>query len=148
MCNCAQHYSCTRYFIVSVHTLPLQNTTQVDTDSYRIQPPGLIHTVYTLEDTVTLGGHFLLFDAMHLTEWNRMLTQVTDRVGTNNTHTSIQKNLARIMIDLAFQGPREGMHVMIVNQWSVAYRYHSLEEAVHFPMPHATVSPGLLGCGL
>lgn len=76
--------------------------------TYSIQPPGLIHTVYTLEKTITLGGHFLLLEAMHLTEWNRLLTQVTGRVGTNNTHTSVQKTLARLMINIALRGPARG----------------------------------------
>lgn len=55
-----------------------------------------------------IGGHFLTFETLHLTEWNRLVAHVTQRVGTNNDHTGVQKTLARMMIALAIQGPTKG----------------------------------------
>lgn len=57
--------------------------------------------VYTIENSVTLGGHFLLQDALHLTEWSRKMSHLTQNVGTNNQHPVILRNLCRMMIWIA-----------------------------------------------
>ena len=47
-------------------------------------------------------------DAMHLTEWTRILSHVCQRAGTNDLHPAVQRTLGRMMIATALIGPKEG----------------------------------------
>ncbi|KAI0086701.1 hypothetical protein BDY19DRAFT_995711 [Irpex rosettiformis] len=70
-----------------------------------IQPPGLIHQVLTVKNSVTRGGHLLTWNAMHLTEWTRKLSHNCYRVGTNDLHPGVQRTLGRMMIAISTRGP-------------------------------------------
>jgi hypothetical protein len=69
----------------------------------RIQPPGITHHVYTLEDSIMIGGHFTMEDTLHLTEWSRFCVQQTMGVGTNAFHPSAKRIYTRLVFALAFQ---------------------------------------------
>ena len=66
------------------------------------------HHVLTLENSITRGGHMFMRDAMHLTEWTRILSHVCQRAGTNDLHPAVQRTLGRMMIATALIGPKEG----------------------------------------
>lgn len=75
----------------------------------RLQPPGITHSVYTLENTITMGGHFIVEEAMHLMEWARLVSHATDRVATNDVHVGILRTLGRMMIAMTTRGGTTGM---------------------------------------
>lgn len=62
-----------------------------------------MHQVYTLGNTITLGGHFLTDQTMHLTEWCRLVAHTTKLQGTNATHPGFMRVLARMVIALALR---------------------------------------------
>ena len=68
----------------------------------------MLHHVLTLENSITQGGHMFMRDAMHLTEWTRILSHVCQRAGTNDLHPGIQRTLGRMMIATSLLGPTEG----------------------------------------
>ncbi|KAI0083681.1 hypothetical protein BDY19DRAFT_998365 [Irpex rosettiformis] len=70
-----------------------------------LHPPGLIHQVLTVKNSVTQGGHLLTWNTMHLTEWTRKLSHNCFRVGTNDLHPGVQRTLGRMMIALSIRGP-------------------------------------------
>ena len=72
--------------------------------SHSIQPPGLFHQVYTPENAITVGGHFVLEDALHLTAWSRLCTHRLRGDGTNAYHDSMVRVFSRIAIAKAFGG--------------------------------------------
>ena len=73
-----------------------------------------MHAVFTPTKSITLGGHFFLRDAMHLTEFSRRLAHVTERKGTNNVHHSIRWLLCRMLLHIAMSGPVEGDCMMYI----------------------------------
>ncbi|KAI0085722.1 hypothetical protein BDY19DRAFT_908924 [Irpex rosettiformis] len=70
-----------------------------------IQPPGLIHQVLTVKNSITRGGHLLTWNAIHLTEWTRKLSHNCYRVGTNDLHPGVQHTLGRMMLAISTKGP-------------------------------------------
>ena len=66
-----------------------------------------MHQVYTLGNTLTLGGHFLTEDTMHLTEWCRLVAHTTNSQGTNALHPGFMRVLARMVISLALRTDEE-----------------------------------------
>ncbi|KAI0091803.1 hypothetical protein BDY19DRAFT_904403 [Irpex rosettiformis] len=85
--------------IATAHNLFLAPSTLL------IQPPGLIHQVLTVKNSVTREGHLLTWNTMHLTEWTRKLSHNCFRVGTNDLHPGVQRTLGRMMIAISFKGP-------------------------------------------
>ena len=71
-------------------------------DIRRIQPPGKYHQVYTPERTITVGGHFIPFDCMHLAEWSRRETQLEGGAGTNAYHISMLRVFSRMMMYIGY----------------------------------------------
>lgn len=64
----------------------------------------MIHSVLTVERSITQGGHFLTWDTLHLTEWTRKLSDLSAGAGTNDLHPGMQRVLARMMISLSLRG--------------------------------------------
>ena len=78
---------------------------------YSIQPPGVIHQVYTVYHTIMPGGHFLLMDTMHLTEWSRLTSVATKSAATNAEHPGFLRNMARMLIALVVRREQTGEHL-------------------------------------
>lgn len=74
----------------------------------RIQPPGIFHQVYTVEKSLAIGGHFVLEDAMHLTEWCRYALHKEQGSGTNAYHSGMKRVFARHIMAIAERGPTKG----------------------------------------
>ncbi|KAL0945961.1 hypothetical protein HGRIS_012239 [Hohenbuehelia grisea] len=65
-----------------------------------IQPPGLLHLVYSPVKSIASGGHFLVFDALHLTAWSRRLENAIGLFSTNAEHPCVERYLARMILAL------------------------------------------------
>ncbi|KAF8147196.1 hypothetical protein B0H34DRAFT_391196 [Crassisporium funariophilum] len=65
-----------------------------------IQPPGTTHEVYTPTPSVTLGGHYLTYGSMHLTEVSRAYDFKTKKLLTNQEHVSIKPLLSMMVAAL------------------------------------------------
>ncbi|KAI0682480.1 hypothetical protein BC835DRAFT_1311501 [Cytidiella melzeri] len=68
-----------------------------------IQPPGTVHQVYTLDNSIFVGGHFLMLDAMHLTELTRASAALNAQAATNASHPGVLRLLTRIVICIAYE---------------------------------------------
>ncbi|KAI0692834.1 hypothetical protein BC835DRAFT_1306988 [Cytidiella melzeri] len=68
-----------------------------------IQPPGCVHQVYTLDNSICTGGHFLMLDSMHLTEITRIGAVITKQTATNASHPSVIWLLSRITIGILYE---------------------------------------------
>ncbi|KAI0054321.1 hypothetical protein BV25DRAFT_1843748, partial [Artomyces pyxidatus] len=66
-----------------------------------IMPPGAWHEVYTPVNTVISDGHFLCYDALHLTQWSRLYDHM-DKYATNADHVGVRRTLARMAIALRY----------------------------------------------
>ncbi|KAJ7587965.1 hypothetical protein C8J56DRAFT_940600 [Mycena floridula] len=64
-----------------------------------IQPPNLFHMVYTPQKAITIGGHFLTYGAMHLTEISRWFDSKYPAT-TNHNHIGVESTLVRMMLAL------------------------------------------------
>ena len=64
-----------------------------------------MHHVYTLGNTLAIGGHFLMEEMMHLTEWCRMVAHVIEQQGTNAVHPGMMRALSRMVMALAVRSP-------------------------------------------
>lgn len=69
--------------------------------SGRIQPPHLVHRVYTTEKTIVTGGHFYAWETMHLTELALLADVANAKYITNEDHPSAERVRARMAICLA-----------------------------------------------
>ena len=77
-----------------------------------IMPPGMWHSVYTPVGTMTLGGHFLTYDTLHLMHNARMyddselpkhLQSVSAKMRrdlSTNESQSVDRQLVRIVLAL------------------------------------------------
>jgi hypothetical protein len=63
-------------------------------------PPGTWHEVYTPVQGLCSGGHFLLYDALHLTAASREFDRSEALASTNDTHPSIYRTLCRMLIQV------------------------------------------------
>ena len=75
----------------------------------------MMHMVYTLENSITIGGHFLSFNSLHLTEWTRLQSHLTERSATNALHPGVQRTLARIMLWVAHTQPSNSKEYYSLN---------------------------------
>ncbi|KDQ49259.1 hypothetical protein JAAARDRAFT_51810 [Jaapia argillacea MUCL 33604] len=66
-----------------------------------IQPPGIMHAVYSPMKTFATGGHFYMYDAMHLTELSRDLDHENGDLLTNQDHDATE----RLLINMALALP-------------------------------------------
>ncbi|KAI0062091.1 hypothetical protein BV25DRAFT_1916380 [Artomyces pyxidatus] len=64
-----------------------------------IMPPGAWHETYAPVNTIISGGHFLCYNALHLTQWSRFYDH-KDLTGTNIDHPGLRRNIARMAIGL------------------------------------------------
>lgn len=60
----------------------------------RFQPPNGWHEVYTPTKSVTLGGHFLTYDSLHLSDVARRFDVLYPNALTNQHHESMQTTLS------------------------------------------------------
>ena len=65
-----------------------------------IQPPGAFHEVYTPCKSVTLGGHFLTYDSLHLTAVSRRFDVVNNNSATNQDHSCVPMLLSAMMVSI------------------------------------------------
>ncbi|KAH9921057.1 uncharacterized protein B0H18DRAFT_1121621 [Fomitopsis serialis] len=65
-----------------------------------IQCPGTFHCVYTPVKTIAIGGHFLNWDCLHHTAMTRLVEIGAKEDGTNAVHTSVFRELARMVMSL------------------------------------------------
>lgn len=63
-------------------------------------PPGTWHEVYTPVQGFCSGGHFLLYDALHLTSASRKFDARSALSSTNDAHPSIYRTLCRMLVQL------------------------------------------------
>ncbi|EJD47358.1 hypothetical protein AURDEDRAFT_163571 [Auricularia subglabra TFB-10046 SS5] len=68
--------------------------------SKRIQPPNLVHRVYTAERSIVMGGHFYCFQTMHLTELARLIDVDYNELATNEDHEGVHRLFARMVMRL------------------------------------------------
>jgi hypothetical protein len=74
--------------------------------TYRIQPPGVFHEVYTPVKSIASGGHFLTYNTMHLTDIARVYDssiyehRPRHTFATNNVHDAVPRQLTRMMLAL------------------------------------------------
>ena len=62
-------------------------------------PPGTWHAVYTATPSFTSGGHFMMYDTMHLTEFSRAFDSSHSEHSTNSNH-QVDRSLARLTLAL------------------------------------------------
>ena len=62
-------------------------------------PPGTWHAVYTATPSFTGGGHMLLYDALHLTEFSRAFDHEHSDYSTNANH-QVDRILCRMALAL------------------------------------------------
>ncbi|KZT19777.1 hypothetical protein NEOLEDRAFT_1151755 [Neolentinus lepideus HHB14362 ss-1] len=65
-----------------------------------IQPPAIMHAIYTPVKTVATGGHFFLYDAMHLTEISMDIDHDHSDVTTNQVHHGAHHLLVNMTLAL------------------------------------------------
>ena len=75
---------------------------------HRLQPPTRIHQVYTLENSIFTGGHFMMLDDMHLTEITRVCAAYTSQSLTNASHQGCIRLLGRIALAILFDYRESG----------------------------------------
>ncbi|KAI0342917.1 hypothetical protein BDW22DRAFT_1345367 [Trametopsis cervina] len=66
-----------------------------------IQPPGVLHQVFTVENCICTGGHFYTANTMHLTEFAHSHVAAIKLQNTNASHLSTVRILARMTIQMA-----------------------------------------------
>ncbi|KAI0697276.1 hypothetical protein BC835DRAFT_1413809 [Cytidiella melzeri] len=84
-------------------TIKKLTTPALPANTLLIQPPGCVHQVYTLDNSICTGGHFLMLDSMHLTEITRIGAVITKQTATNASHPSVIRLLSRITIGILFE---------------------------------------------
>ncbi|KAI0043542.1 hypothetical protein FA95DRAFT_1609321 [Auriscalpium vulgare] len=89
-----------------------------------IMPPGLWHWVYTPVNTIMRGGHFLMYDSMHLTQWSRFLDVMQGEHNTNADHVAMRRILAQMTMALPSSGGKcirrkqfVALASMVLNEW-------------------------------
>ena len=63
-------------------------------------PPGIIHEVYTPVNTIAIGGHFMSYHTMHLTQWTRFIDHQIRSSLTNSEHVTVSRSVSRMVISL------------------------------------------------
>ncbi|TFY73884.1 hypothetical protein EWM64_g10128, partial [Hericium alpestre] len=63
-------------------------------------PPGVIHEVYTPVNTIAIGGRFLTYNSIHLTQWCRFVDRSLHSSLTNAEHITIGRSVCRMVIAL------------------------------------------------
>ncbi|KAI0686293.1 hypothetical protein BC835DRAFT_1309611 [Cytidiella melzeri] len=91
----------------------LGRTPQPDSDTWNDLPPGILHQVYTLENAIVTGGHFLMMETMHLTEMTRVCAVLTNQRSTNATHPGTIRLLGRLVFYLAYEKPQVSWKLLI-----------------------------------
>ncbi len=61
-------------------------------------PPGTWHEVYTPVKGICSGGHFLCYNALHLTAISRLFDRHHSGASTNDNHPSIHRTLSRMLV--------------------------------------------------
>ena len=82
-----------------VYLFDLSIICDVDKISLRIMPPGTWHAVYTATASNTDGGHFMMYDTLHLTEFSRAFDHKYSKYSTNANH-QVDRILSRLTLAL------------------------------------------------
>ena len=85
--------------------------------------------VYTIDDTLASGGHFLTLRTMHLTERALVVAVRSARAGSNAEHVQMLRAVARITIYVALDAADNSM-CFNCNQLLVRGRSHALSDTV------------------
>jgi hypothetical protein len=64
-------------------------------------PPGTLHYVYTAENSLCRGGHFLSIHSLHLSELSMAVDHKFGLFATNNFHRGVLRHYWRLVIWLA-----------------------------------------------
>ncbi|KAG5722260.1 hypothetical protein E4T56_gene10079 [Termitomyces sp. T112] len=67
---------------------------------FMIMPPGAYHMVYTPIPTAAIGGHYLSYNTMHLTEASRYFDHLHGHSITNNVHDTTYITICGMMISV------------------------------------------------
>jgi hypothetical protein len=70
-------------------------------------PPGTWHAVYTATPSNTEGGHFFMYDTLHLTEFSRAFDHKYSLYSTNANH-QVDRSLCRLTLALPTVGQTNG----------------------------------------
>jgi hypothetical protein len=95
-------------------------------------PPGTWHAVYTATPSFTSGGHFLMYDTMHLTEFSRAFDSSHSEQSTNANH-QVDRILARLTLAFPTVCERRREHGLL-NFVSCAHRCLVLEAVYRRPV--------------
>ena len=73
-------------------------------NSYRFQPPGVLHCVYTPVASIFSGGYFYTYDTMHITRAVLSLPTLDDKGSlTNDERPGYLRTLCRMLIALRYR---------------------------------------------
>ncbi|KAI0345726.1 hypothetical protein BDW22DRAFT_1343038 [Trametopsis cervina] len=111
-----------------------------------IQPLGFIHHVYTLENSIFLGGHFLMKESMHITELCHAHAALSKQENTNASHSSVTRLMACMVLTLAFQSPAQSIqqtaskeaeaeHVAAQEAIKLIFEYNEISRSKIKPLP-------------
>lgn len=73
---------------------------------HRIQPPNAWHEVYTPDKSVTVGGHFLTYDSLHISEMSRRYDCENPNMVTNQDHPGCQFVLVQMLMGILARDSR------------------------------------------
>ncbi|KAF8062561.1 hypothetical protein FPV67DRAFT_1673032 [Lyophyllum atratum] len=79
-----------------------------------LMPPGAFHAVYTPIRSIALGGHFLTYNTLHLTEVSRAYDHRKARLVTNADHPSIHLTLSGMMVTLFREPSKIKLHTKCI----------------------------------
>ena len=65
-----------------------------------------MHEVYSPNKSVTIGGHFLTYDSLHLTAVSRAFDAQNEYSITNQSHHSVHPILAQMLVKIATRTDR------------------------------------------
>lgn len=91
--------------VLYVNKPPPPKLSILPSDDFRIQPPNLVHRVYTAEKSIVKGGHFYTYKTLHLTEMALLVDKKKSRLATNEDHPAVPRLLARMAMSLAYGSP-------------------------------------------
>jgi hypothetical protein len=77
-------------------------------------PPGQWHEVLTVTPTVTMGGHMISWETMHITELERRLFAKSAGATSNTFHFEIPRSLCRMAIHARTAIATQGLYLIFI----------------------------------
>jgi hypothetical protein len=84
-----------------------------DPSSHSIQPPGAWHMVYTADNSLVTGGHFLSYKTMSATMLNRLHYKFSVHI-TNSDHPYVELSIVSMASSLRVQLHGESERLIIL----------------------------------